>query len=170
MNYVIWGIVVFGLTGLLTGFLGDLMLFGFALMGAIGGASLSWFIGERKKIPLGFLVGTIGFFVGFVAMFFLVLSVWEPPFSLVFIGLFGGAIGGFFLGILFKRFKAMGIMALASGLGFGLGFALIEGLSQWTSLSAKVAPLAWSGVTMMLACVIGGIGVGIGVHNVMKNS
>jgi hypothetical protein len=169
MSYIIWGIVVFGLTGLVTGLLGDAMLLGFAIMGAIAGGSLPGLTGKRTGIGLGILFGTVGFFIGFVSMFFLVLAIWEPPYlSLVFIGLFAGAISGLFMGFILKRKKAIGIMTLAGSLGFALGFALIEGLNQLTLLSTKLSPVVWSGLTMMLACIIGGIGIGVGVNFVMK--
>ena len=169
MNYVIWGIVVFGITGLVTGLLGDFMLLGYAIMGAIVGGTLPRLIGNSKRTGMGILLGTVGFFTGFVSMFFLVLAIWEPPFlSLVFIGLFAGAISGLFLGLILKKKKATGILTLAGAVGFALGFGLIEGLNQLTPLSSKLSPVVWSGLTMMLASIIGGMGIGIGINYVMK--
>jgi hypothetical protein len=115
-----------GLGGVVVGLAGDVMLFAFALMGALGAASLWTLLGDWRGRILLLLAGTLGFFIGFTVPFFIVLAVWEPPsralqFGLI--GVIGGALGGAALGGGLRSLKTTGWLALAGAAGFGGGLA-----------------------------------------------
>lgn len=170
MTYVMWGIIVFGIGGLITGLLGDNMLLGFAVMGALGGGSLPFLLHQSKKAWLGTLYGAVGFFLGFVSMFFIFLAIWEPPFPMIFIGLVAGAIGGLSLGASMNSWKGAGYMALGGMIGFGIGMALLEGLNALNGFQSLFSQTSWGGFTMMLVGIVGGVGLGLSLEILKKKN
>jgi hypothetical protein len=97
----------------------------FALIGAVGGASLGLGLRNWRKAGVLALVGAVSFptatFIGAVIQ----LSLWgsSPPY---FAGLFTGAITGIVfgasLGLALRGWQAAGLLALAGAIGFGVMF------------------------------------------------
>jgi hypothetical protein len=94
---------------------------GFAILGAGGGAALGAVVYDwRKKALLTGILAAVGYDIGFLLAFFILLAVWEPPMAGLFAGVLGGAIGGAFAGINLAGWKRGWWLALASAIGFGL--------------------------------------------------
>lgn len=122
---VLSGALGFGLGGAIAGVAGDLMFVGFALLGALGAYAISWARPSRKWQVT--LAGGFGFFAGLVFGFFVVLTLYEPTYSLVFIGTLGGLVGGTTLGLAWGGgWRPVALFAAAGAVGFGAGFALLE--------------------------------------------
>ena len=66
----------------------------FGLMGGCGAAGAGAFDRSGRRALVRILAGALGFSVGFILGFFVVLTVWEPRFSRLLIGALGGATGG----------------------------------------------------------------------------
>lgn len=170
MLFIWWGIIIFGLGGLITGLLGDNMLLGFAVMGALGGGTLPFLLHTPKKAWLGTLFGAVGFFIAFVSMFFLFLAIWEPPYPMIFIGLVAGAIGGLSLGASIRSWQGASYMALGGMIGFGIGMALLEGLNSLNGFQSLFSQTSWAGFTMMIVGMVGGVGLGISLKLLKKKN
>ncbi len=119
---------------------------GFAVMGAAGGAVLGVMIRGWRKAWVVALAGAIGYDVGFLAGFFIPLTIWEPGAATgLFIGATGGAIGGAAIGAVLKSWRKTGISALASAIGFGLAAWL-----TWDSFRG-MSPQVLSGILTLTA-------------------
>ena len=126
---IIGKLTIFGTLGFAVGWaIGGALLvleepfLGFPISGAIGGASLGFALGGWRKAGILALVCAIGFGVGSLAAFFIVLAVWEPPGYVegFFLGAVGGAVGGASLGLAFMSWGKAGLLALAGAVGFGI--------------------------------------------------
>ena len=112
----------------------------FALIGAMGAASLGLGLRNWRKAGVGALVGAVGFstatFIGLVIQ--LVLWGFEPPpyFAGLFIGAIIGIVFGASLGLALRGWKAAGLLALAGAIGFGVMFQAVSNLEFEVS-SAK---------------------------------
>jgi len=137
---------------------------GFAIMGGVGGAVLGLALKAWKRAYLLALASAIGFDAGFLAGFFIVLTLWDPTYRGLLIGAIGGLVGGGALGLLALRdWNRAGILALASALGFGIA---VEG--TW-KVFRGLAPQVLSG-TMGLATwgAIGGASLGAALGYLSK--
>ena len=124
-TFVLWGAIGFGVGGAIGGaiwFGFELPQYGFAVMGAIGGASLGLASRSWKMAGLLALAGAIGFGIGLLLGFFIVLAVWGPPVHVerLFRGAVGGVVGGILLGIALRNRLAVVLLALTGALGFGV--------------------------------------------------
>ncbi|MGH2771492.1 MAG: hypothetical protein ACRDJF_13395 [Actinomycetota bacterium] len=122
------GAAGFGVGGIFVGLAGKGMLFAFALMGALGAASLSSVLGDWNRRIFLLLAGSLGFFIGFALSFFIVTGFWEPPSRALefgFIGAIGGAVGGAAMGAVLRSWRITGWLALAGAGGFGLGLIVM---------------------------------------------
>jgi len=167
-EFAFLGTLGFGIGGAIGGaiwFALDAPHLGFAVLGGIGGAVLGSALKEdRKRTYLLALASAIGFDVGFLAGFFIVLTLWEPIYRGLLIGAIGGLIGGGALGLRALRdWKRAAILALASALGFGIA---VEG--TW-KVFRGLTPQVLSG-TMGLATwgAIGGASLGAALGYLSK--
>ncbi len=100
VKFALYGAIGFGVGGAIGGVVWvalDAPQLGFPILGAVGGASLGFSLKDGKRAMLLALAGAIGFGVGFLMGFFIMLTIWEPVHVE---GLFLGAIGG----IIWRRF------------------------------------------------------------------
>ena len=155
MRFVLYGAVGFGVGGAIAGVSGDAMPLGFFVMGAMGGASLGLATSAKRSIATLALTGALGFGLGFVVASAIVLLVWDP-FGDWFIGAVGGLVGGASLGVTFRTWGRVVLLAVVGTLGFGIGWEAAGILSQ---------PLVESGVssipfwqTMLFMTMEGAIG------------
>ena len=122
--FTLWAALSFGIGGAIGGAIWvafDAPHFGFAILGAVGGASLGLVSKDWKTAGLLALAGSIGFDIGFLTGFFILLVIWEPIHTQgLLIGVLGGAIGGISLGIASRSWKSVCVLALASAIGFGI--------------------------------------------------
>ena len=107
---------------------------------------------------------SFGFLVGFFLAFFVVLNVFEPPFSRFFIGAYGGGSGGAMLGLaLAGRGRSLGtkvlVLSIAGALGFGLGMEVI-GIGVREPLRASIPPEVWGATLFTIEGIIGGAFLG----------
>jgi hypothetical protein len=122
--FALWGAIGYSAGGAIGGavwFNFDAPQFGFAILGAVGGALLGMVSGmwSRRWIPV--VASAVGLDVGFMLVFFLALVVAIPIYGQgFFMGAVGGAIGGAALGIALRGWKNVGLLALASAVGFGI--------------------------------------------------
>lgn len=111
----------------------------YALIGAMGAASLGLGLRNWRKSEVGALVGAVGFPIAIIIGGVIQLSLWgkSPP---LFAGLFDGAIIGIVfgasLGLALRGWKAAGLLALAGATGFGVMFQSVLNLEFEVS-SAK---------------------------------
>ena len=98
MRFTVFGAVGFGIGGTIAGGFGDAMLLGYFVMGALGGASLKLADGDKRSIATLTLTSALGFGIGFLIAFAIVLLGWDP-FGNWFIGAVGGGLGGASLGV-----------------------------------------------------------------------
>ena len=157
--FTLWGALGFGIGGAIGGAIWvafDAPHFGFAILGAVGGASLGLVLKDRKTAGLLALAGAIGFGIGFLAGFFILLVVWQPShLQGVLTGAIGGAVGGALLGIACRSWKSVRVLALASAIGFG---AVVQAtLGHPLSLTAQVLSGA---ITLATWGAVGGASLG----------
>ncbi|MFC1983354.1 hypothetical protein ACFLV5_06200 [Chloroflexota bacterium] len=158
--FVLSGIFGFGIGGIIGGviwFAYDAPHLGFAILGAIGGASLGAALREWKKIWILALVGALGFDIGFLVGFFFPLVIWEPINGQGFlIGTIGGAIGGAAIGIALKNWEGTGLLALASAIGFSIAVWF-----TWDTLRGLTPQVLWGGITPAIWGAVGGTFLGL---------
>ena len=122
-----------------------------AILGAIGGLSLGLVIRDTKKAKFLVLAGAIGSVIASILnlyiYFYLSASALPPEVIL-------GAVGGASFGLVFKNWKKVLIMALASGVGFYLGYYIMHYMYTYTNLLFSVNSLFIPGC-------IGGLSVGL---------
>ena len=152
--FALLGAFGFGIGGAVGGtiwFAFDAPHLGFAVLGGVGGAVVgSALLEERNRMVLLALASAMGFDVGFLAGFLIVLTLWEPTYSRLLIGALGGLVGGGALGLLaWRDWKRAGILALASALGFGFGmettWKLFQGLMPQV-LSGTLGLATWGAI------------------------
>jgi hypothetical protein len=161
----LWGAVGFGIGGAIGGaiwFGFELPQFGFAILGAIGGASLGFMSNGWRRAWLLALFGAVGFGVGLLIGFFIVITIWEPPYvAKLFIGAVGGAIGGAFLGLALRNWGKAGLLALAGAIGFGVSMQTRLDSQILEELLSTQMPYMLAGATILAICgVIGGAFLG----------
>jgi hypothetical protein len=161
----LWGAIGFGVGGAFGGaiwFEFELPQLGFAVLGAVGGAFLGFTSNGWRRVGLLALFGAIGFDVGLLIGFFIVITIWEPPYvEKFFIGAVGGAIGGASLGLTLRNWKKAGILALAGAIGFGVSIQTrLDSQILDEFLSAQM-PYMLTGAMILAICgVIGGAFLG----------
>jgi len=157
--FTLWGALGFGIGGALGGAIWvafDAPCFGFAIMGAVGGASLGLVLNDGKTAGLLALAGAIGFGIGFLTGFFILLLIWQPIHTQgVLIGAIGGAVGGASLGIVCRSWKSARVLALASAIGFGAAVQATWG--HPVSLTEQVLSGA---ITLAIWGAVGGASLG----------
>jgi len=161
--FTLWGALGFGIGGTLGGAIWvafDSPCFGFAIMGAVGGASLGLVLNDGKTAGLLALAGAIGFLTGF----FILLLIWQPIYAQgVLIGAIGGAVGGASLGIVCRSWKNARVLALASAIGFGAAVQAIWG--HPVSLTEQVLSGA---ITLAIWGAVGGASLGVAMGYLEK--
>jgi len=133
LRFVIFGAVGFGLGGAIVGALWPLApVLGFVasgllfvLSGALGGASLGLALGDRRKTFVLALLGVLGTLVGGIVALvigFLFLTSEEALYGVRgAMGVFAGAAVGASLGLAFRDWKRVFVLALSGAVGFGAG-------------------------------------------------
>jgi hypothetical protein len=160
MRFVLCGAVGFGIGGAIVGASGDAMLLGFFAMGALGGASLGLAASNIRSIATLALTGTLGFGIGFLAAFAIVLLIWDP-FGNWFIGAVGGLLGGASLGVASRTWRRIVLLSVVGGLGFGLGWGAVDVLRQPLVVpGASGIAFWWAILFMTIEGVIGGASLG----------
>jgi hypothetical protein len=159
-RFAIFGAVGFGIGGAFAGTSGDAMLLGFFAMGALGGASLGLAASDKRSIVTLSLTGALGFGLGFVIAFAMVLLVWDPSGNW-FIGAVGGLVGGASLGVAFKTWRGIVPLAVVGALGFGIGWGAVDILSQpLVKPGASGITFWWAILFMTIEDAIGGASLG----------
>ncbi len=129
---------------------------GFAIFGAIGGASLGFPLKDWNRTLLLALAGAIGFSIGFLMGFFIVLIIWEPVHvEGLFLGAVGGALGGASFGLVLRNWGKAGLLALAGAIGFGIA---VQGV--WDLLRGLSPHVLWGVITLTIWGIVGGTFVG----------
>jgi len=129
---------------------------GFAVMGAAGGASLGFVSSGKKRTALLALAGGLGFAIGFLGGFFILLALWGPARAQgAFIGALGGAVGGASLGVALRDRRAAVVLALAAAIGFG---ASVQAMWGWAP--GPAGQVASGVVRVALWGAVGGASVG----------
>lgn len=161
MRFVVSGAVGFGIGGAIAGASGDAMLLGFVVMGALGGASLGLAASDKRSTATLALTGALGFGIGFLVGFAIVLLVWDP-FGNWFIGAVGGLLGGASLGVAFRTWRRIVLLAVVGTLGFGIGWGAVDVLSQpLVEPGASGITLWWAILFMTIENAIGGASLGV---------
>ena len=111
---------------------------------------------DRKTAGLLALAGTIGFSIGFLTGFFILLVIWQPIQAQgVLTGAIGGTIGGASLGIAYRSWKSVRVLALASAIGFG-----IVGQVIWYNPLGLTAQVLSGAITLATYGDVGGASLG----------
>ncbi len=156
---VLYGMAGFGAGGAIGGAIWvafDAPHFGFAILGALGGISLSPNLRDWGLTTSIALICAIGFSSGFLLPFFISQVIWEPVFGQgMFVGGIGGAIGGISLGLSMKEWRKIWLFALAGGIGFG-----IAALFFWGMLRGLEPQILWGVITLAVWGIIGGASLG----------
>lgn len=160
LGFVVKGAAGFGVGGAIAGASGDAMLLGFFAMGALGGASLGLAASDKRSIVTLAMAGALGFGVGFLIAFAIVLLVWDP-FGNWFIGAIGGGLGGASLGVGLRTRRRVMLLAVVGALGFGIGSGAVDVLSQpMMEPGASGITFWWSILFMTIEGAIGGASLG----------
>lgn len=158
--FVLSSIFGFGIGGALGGaiwFAFDAPHLGFAILGAIGGASLGAASREWNKVWVLALASAIGFDAGFLIGLFIPMTVWEPANGQSFlIGTIGGAIGGASIGIALRDWKRTGLLTLASAIGFSIAVWF-----TWDRLRGLTPQVLGGAITVALWGAFGGTCLGL---------
>lgn len=152
---VLYGMAGFGAGGAIGGAIWvafDAPHFGFAILGALGGISLSPNLRDRGATTTIALICAIGFSSGFLLPFFISQVIWEPAFGQgMFVGGAGGAIGGISLGLSMKEWRKIWLFALGGGIGFG-----IAAQSLWGILLGMEPQILWGAILLAVWGIVGG--------------
>jgi hypothetical protein len=122
-RFIIFGAVGFGIGVVIAG-AGFLVPVG----GALGGASLGLAMEGRSKVAVLALLGASGATLGVVLTFVGGSPVWDSPATMA--ALIGAVIGAS-LGVAFLEWKWIVVLAVAGGVGFGLGGAIAGDSPSW---------------------------------------
>ena len=131
-RFVLFGAVGFGVGGAMAAASWPLLMFTFGvsallfvLSGAFGGASLGLALGDRRRTVALALLGVLGTVLGGIVALviaFLFLASEEALYGVRgAMGVFGGAIVGASLGLAFRDWKRVLVLALSGTVGFGAG-------------------------------------------------
>lgn len=141
-TFAFWGLIGFGFGGAVGGAIWPDIgqpYFGFAVMGAAGGASLGLALKDRRRAFISGVTGAIGFLVG----------NYLPPHPLL-IFLVGSA--GVSLGLSFPDWKRAGLLVLFGFIGFL--FVMIG------TLPLNNGEALWSAITLAIWGIVGGGALG----------
>ena len=140
---------------------------GFPISGAIGGASLGLALRGWRKVGILALACAVGFGLGLLAAFFIVLAVWEPPGHVegLFLGAVGGALGGASLGLTFRSWRKAGFLTLAGALGFG-----IAGQVSWDLFRGSDASVVGAVSKVAIWGLVGGAFLGAALGYLEKRN
>jgi len=156
---VVYGIAGFGIGGAVGGAIWvafDAPHIGFAIWGALGGASLSLNKGDWTRTIITVVACAIGFDFGFLFPFFVSLVIWEPTYGQgFFLGCIGGVIGGVSLALGLKEWRRSWLLALAGAIGFG-----IAAQATWDILRGLEPQVLWGAIRLAIWGVIGGASLG----------
>lgn len=125
------GALGFGIGGAITFLLGDAMMLGFFLQGALGGGMLGLATRSRREALSLAALAAGASFAGQMVGLYIVMTVWEPSFSSLFLGTVAGAVLGAALG--FRSAGRVGAVFTAVVGALGLGVGMIVGLGRWGS-------------------------------------
>jgi hypothetical protein len=131
-RFVLFGIVGFGVGGAMAAASWPLLVFTFGisallfvLSGALGGASLGLALWDKRRTVALALLGSLGTLIGGIVTLviaFLFLASEEALYGVRgAMGVFGGAIVGGSLGLAFRDWKRVFVLALSGAVGFGAG-------------------------------------------------
>ena len=166
---VVYGIVGFGVGGAIGGAIWvafDAPHIGFAILGALGGTSLSLNLKDWKATIIIALACAIGFDIGFLLPFFISLVIWEPVYGQgLFVGCIGGAIGGVSLGFGTKEWSKTWLLAIAGAIGFG-----IAAQALWDILRGLEPQVLWGAITLAIWGIVGGASLGAALGYVEKKN
>jgi hypothetical protein len=160
MRFIVFGAFGFGIGGAIAGASGDAMLLSFFAMGALGGASLGLAASDKRSVATLALTGASGFGIGFLVAFAIVLLVWDA-FGNWFIGAVGGLLGGASLGVAFRTWRRIVLLAVVGALGFGIGWGGVDVLRQpLVEPGASGVTFWWAIPFMTIEGAIGGASLG----------
>jgi hypothetical protein len=135
-------------------------LLGYFITGALGGAALGAALQNWIRAIILALTGLVGFGIGFNVGFVLIY-VWEPPFMLLVEGVVGGAAGGAALGLAFRDWRTVAVLAIGGAVGFGIGGGIVDLLKQpFVSPGAQGVTFWWATGFMVIQGAIGGASLG----------
>lgn len=131
-RFVLFGAVGFGIGGAMAAASWPLLMFTFGasallfvLSGALGGASLGLALGDRSKVFALALLGVLGTLVGSIVALvigFLFLTSEEALYGVRgTMGVFAGFAVGASVGLAFRDWKRVFVLALSGAVGFGAG-------------------------------------------------
>ena len=160
VKLVVYGAAGFGLGGAIGGALWvafDAPHLGFAIFGALGGASFGMAIKSWRATIIGVLACAIGFDIGFLLPLFILLVIWEPVYGIqgLFVGGIAGVLGGVSLAIGMKKWKKAWLLALAGAFGFGL-----TAQATWNILRGLEPQVLWGAITLTIWGILGGAALG----------
>ena len=129
---------------------------GFAILGALGGASFGLALKNWRATIIVALICAAGFDIGFLLPFFISLVIWEPVYGQgFFVGGIGGAIGGASLGLGIEGWRKSWLVAVAGAIGFG-----IAAQTTWNILRGLEPQVLWGAITLTIWGIIGGASLG----------
>ena len=158
--FALLSVIGFGIGGAIGGAIWvafDAPHIGFAILGVVGGASLGIALREWNKIWILALVGAIGFDIGLLIGFFVPMILLGPANNQsFFVGTVGGAIGGASIGIALKSWKKIGLLSLASAIGYSIGVWF-----TWGTLRGFTPQILGGAITLAIWGAIGGAFLGL---------
>ena len=157
--FVLSGILGFGIGGAIGGAIWvalDAPHLGFGILGAVGGASLGMALRQWKKIWILAFASGIGFDIGLLMGFFVPMALLEPANNQsFFVGTVGGAIGGASIGTALKSWRMIGLLSLASAIGYSIGV-----WTTWDTLRGFTPQILGGAITLAIWGAIGGAFLG----------
>ena len=118
MRFVVLGAVGFGIGGAIGTSLPNPLPLGVFVGGAIGGASLGLALKDWRRVIVLALLSIVGLTVGVFAALLLGSFV---NYYLILMGSLLGAVVGASLGVAFRDWRVMVVLAAAGAVGFGIG-------------------------------------------------
>lgn len=178
LRFALVGALAFGAAGAIGGTFGDALFVGFGVTGLVGGAALGFLWGGASRAWRTSIAAGLGLFVGLFLPLFVVLVLWDPPYSTILVGVVGGAIAGAALAFGLprsagaSRLRAAGTLALAGALGWGAGFSVLHATQDvsWNALRESMSQALWGAWTFGLASVVGGAALGAAVGTLRARS